>query len=143
MYKLMRLHRRRINSVPLGPKLHTTTSTPLVSNYQNLSSSEKVPQWGTFFLLYGGDQQYHEITFSNIFIHCLNKCPLPLGTSEGVKFIPSGDELFFRYRVTFCLFPLVTGVGFNFVSTGDEVRTLKKLHIFRKKGVRFSAETVR
>ena len=49
MYKLMRLHRRRINSVPLGPKLHTTTSTPLVSKYQNRSSSEMVPQWGTIF----------------------------------------------------------------------------------------------
>ena len=48
MYKLIRLRRRRINSVPLGPKLHTTTSTPLVSKYHD-QSSEMVPQWGTIF----------------------------------------------------------------------------------------------
>ena len=137
MYKLMRLHRRRITSVPLGPKLHTTTSTPLVSNYQNLSSSEMVPHWGTFFFYPAPINSITKKLFQNIFIHCLSKCPIPLGTSVGFNFIPSGEKLFFRYRVTFWPFPLVTGVGFNFVSTGDEVRTLKKLHIFRKKRVRF------
>ena len=103
MYKLIRLHRRHINSVPLGPKLHTTTSTPLVSNYQNLSFSEKVSQWGTFFFYPVAINSITKELFQNIFIHCLNKCPFPLGTSEGIKFIPSGDELFFAAGVPFGL----------------------------------------
>ena len=67
MYKLIRLRRRRINSVPLGPKLHTTTSTPLVSNYQNLSYSEKVPQWGTFFF-YPAPSTLSQNNFFKIFL---------------------------------------------------------------------------
>ena len=80
------------------------------------------------------DEKQKNKLFQNIFIHCLNKYPFPLGTSEGVKFVPSGDEVFFRYRVTFWPFPLVTGVGINFVSSGDEVNPYTSNHWERPKG---------
>ena len=119
MYKLIHLRRRRINSVPLGPKLHTTTSTPLVSNYQNLSSSKMVPHRGTFFFYPAPINSITKKLFQNIFIHCLNKCPIPLGTSEGINFIPSGDELIFAAGVPFGLshWLLVKGLNSSPVGT--------------------------
>lgn len=128
----MCLYRWQINSVPLGPQLH-----PTKSDTTGVKLSKSILFWkgsptGNLFLLSGGDQQHQKITFQNNFIRCLNKCPLSLGTSEGVKFVPSGDELFFHHRGTLCPFPVVTGVGFNFVSSGDEVRSPRNFHIFAK-----------
>ena len=136
MYKLMRLRRRRINSVPLGPKLHTTTSTPLVSKYQNRSSSEMVPQWGTIFfsltVILISTKSFFKIFLSIALTNASSHSVLVKELNSS----PVGTNYFF-YRGTFWSLPLVTGVGFNFVSTGDEVRPRRKFHIFAKRGFVF------
>ena len=139
MYKLIRLHRRHINSVPLGPKLHTTTSTPLVSKYQNRSSSETVPQWGTIFfsltVILISTKSFFKIFLSIALTNASSHSVLVKELNSS----PVGTNYFF-YRGTFWSLPLVTNVGINFVSSGDEVRTPRKFHIFSKRGFVFGLQ---